>query len=56
MFPSVIPVIQVLLEVITKQGIFRLITFFSGFSPEVSYKCVVLSEMPYLLWQQPQGD
>jgi len=37
-----ISVIQVLLKVINKQGIFRLITFVSGFSSEVSYKCVVL--------------
>lgn len=36
MFPSVISVIQALLKVINKQGIFRLITFVSGFSPEVS--------------------
>lgn len=35
-------VIQVLLKVVNEQGIFRLIIFVSSFSPEVSYKWVVL--------------
>lgn len=35
-------VIQVLFKIINEQGIFRLIIFVSSFSPEVSYKWVVL--------------